>query len=62
MIKRNAYNDYKSVWVFTHIDKIKDEIHVIKKYSYEVDKYLDKDQLTSEDKLDILNSIIKARG
>ena len=62
MIKRNAYNDYKSVWLFAHTTEIKDEIHVIENYSHEVDKYLDKDQLTSTDKLDILSGILKKRG
>lgn len=62
MNKNAAYQDYKSVWSNKTKRQIQDEIHVINKYSNEVDKYLDADHIKSGDRLDILNGILQSKG
>ena len=50
-----AYQNYKSVWRNKSTGAIEAEIHVINNWSHEIDKYLHKEALKSEQKLDILN-------
>ena len=56
-----AYQDYKSIWRNKSIGAIESEIHVINSWSYEIDKYLHKEALKSEQKLEILNGLLGER-
>ena len=62
MSNNAAYQDYKSVWSNKTRQQIEDEIHVINKYSNEVDKYLSADHIKSNERLDILTGILKRKG
>ena len=53
-----AYQDYKSVWRNKSTGALEAEIHVITRWSHEIDKYLHKEALKSEQKLEILNGLL----
>ena len=56
-----AYQDYKSIWRNKSKGAIEAEIHVISNWSHEIDKYLHKEALKSEQKLEILNGLFGER-
>ena len=63
MSKTNkAYQDYKSIWRNKTTGAIEAEIHVIEVWCYEIDKYLHREALKSEQKLEILNGLLGERN
>ena len=56
-----AYQDYKSIWRNKPAPVIEAEIHVIEVWAHEIDKYLHRDVLKSEQKLEILNGFLGER-
>jgi hypothetical protein len=56
-----AYQDYKSIWRNKTTGAIEAEIHVIENWSHEIDKYLHRESLKSEQKLEILNGLLGER-
>jgi hypothetical protein len=55
------YQDYKSIWRNKSRGAIEAEIHVINNWSYEIDKYLHKEAIKSEQKIEILNGLLGER-
>lgn len=56
--KNQSMKDYKGVWENKTPASIRNEIHVIENWSHEIDKYLHREQLKSNEKLDILKGIL----
>jgi len=56
--KKQAIKNYKGVWEDKTPASIRNEIHVIENWSNEIDKYLHREQLKSNEKLDILKGIL----
>lgn len=59
MTKQRNYNDYKSVWENKSPELIRLEIKNIKAWASKLDKYRKKDDLTSGEKIDILEGLLK---
>lgn len=53
-----AYQDYRSIWRNKPASVIEAEIHVIQNWSREIDKYLHREALKSEQKLEILKGVL----
>jgi hypothetical protein len=56
-----AYQDYKSIWRNKPRQVVEAEIHVIEVWAHEIDKYLHREALKSEQKLEILNGLLGER-
>jgi len=56
-----SYQDYKSMWRNKSTGAIEAEIHVIEVWAHEIDKYLHRDALKSEQKLEILKGLLGER-
>jgi hypothetical protein len=56
-----AYQDYRSIWRNKSTGAIEAEIHVIEVWSHEIDKYLHREALKSEQKLEILKGLLGER-
>ena len=56
-----AYQDYKSIWRNKSIGALEIEIDLITRRSEDIDKYLHKEALKSEQKLEILNGLLGER-
>jgi hypothetical protein len=60
--KKTAHEAFKSVWQNRASEVIKIEIDLIKSWGTLQDKWRKHDDLTSGEKLDILNGILEERG
>ena len=56
-----AYQDYRSIWRNKPRQVIEAEIHVIEVWAHEIDKYLHREALKSEQKLEILKGLLGER-
>lgn len=59
MTKQRNYNDYKSVWENKDPELIRLEIKNVKAWASKLDKYRNKDDLTSGEKIDLLEALLK---
>lgn len=59
MSKQRKYNDYKSVWSYKSDQAVQDQINILKIWGANTDKFAHREDLTCEDKIQILEGILK---